>query len=171
MRCHIPRVSVVGIPVAAPLPHIAGHIIQPQFVRHQPAHYVGRITAIKLCPRHMHQIIRSCIRCALRLRTPSGSILPLRLRRQTKRQPRQLPQPRDKGLHLIETHLLHRQLVAHKVRRVIAHHSLPQRLRHLIAPHIETAHRHTVSRHLVVLAPLLAVQHRRTLVYAIKESI
>ena len=53
---------IVGVvPVVAPFPHIAGHIVNPQLVRRFGAHPVGMVAAVAIIPRHIVNVVAAGI--------------------------------------------------------------------------------------------------------------
>ena len=162
---HQPQVVVVLIPVAAPFPHIARHVVQPQLVGHQPAHHMGRVAAVHLRPAHLHCVITSSKEIAARLPAASCRIFPLRLGGQSEAIACDAVQPADEFLHLDIRHLFHRQVVALEIGRIVAHDGRPQLLGHLVSTQIIVRKSDTMHRHLIILADMpvlpLAAHHKR----------
>ena len=102
-------------------------------------------------PSYIRKNIASAILIAPAAIAASGGILPFSFRWKTKVLSRQIIQARDKSLTIIPTHLLHGQIIALEIRRVIPHHYTPKRLRDLVFTKIKTAEGYAVRRLFITL--------------------
>ena len=112
--------------ISAPLPHIAVHLIEAPGVGRFGLNWNSCLTAKidLLRPGSSPEMIS----CDL---TRAAGIFPLRLAWQVQIKSRaQRVDLRDKGLRIIPAHLLNRQITPLEAARVLAHHRLPQPLRH-----------------------------------------
>ena len=154
-----PKVGQCVVPVVAPLPHVARHVVEPQFIGDERADGMGTEIAIEVVPSNPYGFIATRVGVSLRPPTTAGSIFPFSLGRQAEFHIRELVQPTDEFLHLIIVHLLYWQIVAHKVGGIVAHDGGPETLRYLVAAHIEPIQVYTVSGSLVGIVGQL-FQHR-----------
>ena len=97
------------------------------------------IAAIITIPSHIRKDIASAVFITTTAIAASGGILPFSFSWKTEVLSRQIIQAKDKSLTIIPTHLLHRQVIALEVRRVITHHRTPKRLRDLVFAKVKTA--------------------------------
>ena len=120
-------VTVIGIPVLAPLKHVTAHVIDAFLVGHLLGHIMGRVVTVALVPSHKRERVAAGISVAPASTGSAGGIFPLGLGGQAERQSCDFAQSGDEPLAFLPAHAGHGMLhlgVKH-VRRV-AHHRIPQ---------------------------------------------
>ncbi len=149
------RIFLISVP--APLPHVPVHIVKPPAVRPFLGRHLRFPSAVSLMPTHLIQLSASGIRPS---RPRPAGILPLRLGRQ-------IPYPacgqglfpvhlRQPDLDIVPTHLLHWQVRAFEMARIVSHHALPLDLRRLRLRQPETPRQGHPMPRFSVETPLLA---------------
>lgn len=79
------RGRIIPVPIRAPLPNVAAHVVQTQLVRPFPAHGMCFLTRIIPIPSYFTYIIAPAVLVSPASIPAPGSVVPLCLRRQTKR--------------------------------------------------------------------------------------
>lgn len=137
-RIHSGRVLVViaAIPVVAPFPHVAAHVVEPQLVGCLGGHVLRAITGVALAiavagvviPGHVVEVVAAGELVALALVATSGRKLPLGLGGQAEGSTRELVELGDELLALVPAHVVHGALqpLRGAGAGVVAHHRQPQ---------------------------------------------
>ena len=103
--------TIAAIPVTAPLPNIATHIIQAQLIRLFRADSMSFTFTVAHIPSHIVYGVTSGIFVAFTLISTSGGIFPLRFSRQAEVLSCKCIQLCDEGLTIIPRDLFYRQIV------------------------------------------------------------
>ena len=122
---------IIAIPVGAPLPHVATHVINAQFVWGFGGNGVGLTATVVTIPRHSVRVAAAAVFAGTAIHTATACIFPFRLGGQTELLPGKLIEFFDKIQTVVVANTLYRSIVANEIRWIVAHHSLPKRLRHL----------------------------------------
>lgn len=75
-RIGLCRAAIVAEPITAPLPYIATHIIESEFVRTFSAYFMCLTSGIVLIPCHIVKPIAAAIRIAAALAASTGCVFP-----------------------------------------------------------------------------------------------
>ena len=103
--------GIIGLPVRAPLPHVATHVVNPKLVGFFRFDHMTFATAVVSVPCHFVYIVGAAIDVALTLLTTLCGILPLSFRRQTEVLARKLVQFSNKRLAVVPAHILYRIVI------------------------------------------------------------
>ena len=76
---------IISKPIMTPFPHVAAHVIKPQFVGLLLANRMRLAATIRTIPRHLVYIVAATVFVTFALLATPGGIFPLRLRRQAER--------------------------------------------------------------------------------------
>ena len=76
-RVGLRAAAVRAIPVRAPLPHIAAHVVDAELVGRLCAHLVGFAAAVAIIPSHLAQVVAAAEDIASRLGAAAGGVFPL----------------------------------------------------------------------------------------------
>ena len=69
--------GIGAVPIGAPLPHVAAHVVYPQFVRFQLARRVGFSVRVATIPGHFVQRVAAAVQIAFRAVSAPGGEFPL----------------------------------------------------------------------------------------------
>ena len=146
------RIALIASPpIVAPLPYVAAHVIQAEFVVFLGLDRVGLAATITIVPRYFVGIVASAILISSAILASSCCILPLGFGRMSELLSSQSVQLLDKLLAVVPRNVLHRSLiVAFEVRRVAAHYCLPQLLRYFRLSYVVVRKGNAVNRFLVI---------------------
>ena len=130
--------AIASKPILAPFHHITCHVIKVQFIGKLEPTVMRLIIRIFYIPCHVINDIATSIYVSLAMVTATSGKLPFSLSRHTEIQARYHIQTCDKPLAIIPRHRLNRliQVISITCRRtvfagIVAHHGIPQVLRHL----------------------------------------
>ena len=143
---------IVSIPIVAPLPYVAAHVIQAKFVGFLGLDWVGLAAAIITIPRYFVGIVAAAVPISSTILASSCCILPFGFGRKSKLLSRQSIQLLDKLLAVVPTYALHGSLiVAYEPRRIAVHYCLPQLLRYFGLSYIVVRKSNAVNQFLVIV--------------------
>ena len=125
---------VSGVPIIAPFPHVAAHVMEAQFVGFFLARELGLDAVI---PSNFVRVITSSIQVAFALNAATSSKLPLRFRWQAIRFARQRVEFRNELLTVVPIHVFYGQVIALETAGIVAHDRNPLGLRHRVFPDAE----------------------------------